>query len=147
MESLQLFQLIYISRAVSFLTTDDLHALLNQAREKNALYSLTGLLLYKDLSFIQVLEGTEASIRQVFSSIQKDSRHFRVKVLVDCEPIEERAFPEWLMGFQQLDDSIDNSLPGFSNFLQTGLNEAYHYGDKRDQQTLNALLQHFRHRS
>lgn len=146
MPTTQLYRLVYVSRAVELLTEEQLSALLQQVRARNQSASITGLLLYKDLSFIQVLEGSRSSIDAVYSSISKDPRHFRVKILIDMEPINERSFPEWSMGFQRLDQQFDSKQVGFSNFLETELPLVL-AGRDDAKQTLNKLFSYFRSHS
>ena len=143
MASADLFRLVYISRAVELFSSDDLNSLLERARAYNQSRSVTGLLLYKDLSFLQVLEGHKSELEALFASISADSRHFRIKLLVDMEAIPERSFPEWSMGFQRLGDQHDLPPVGFSDFLDAQW-ELQLAGEDNAKQQLNALLSHFR---
>ena len=74
------------------------------------------LLLHREDSFFQVLEGEEDVVRQVFDKIQRDPRHERIKVLFEG-PIEAREFADWRMGFVDLNGVDVKNLPGFSDFL------------------------------
>jgi hypothetical protein len=103
-QSASLVRLVYVSRAVHLFSEQDLDELLEQARSRNADSGVTGTLLYKDKSFIQLLEGESASVANIFDSIRRDLRHQRVKVLIDREDIVDRAFPNWSMGFPRLDE-------------------------------------------
>ena len=108
-------QLVYVSRAHCLMASQQLSALLEQARKRNATLSLTGMLLYKDQSFIQVIEGPSDAVSMVFSSIQQDQRHTRISV-ISHEDVEQRSFKEWHMGFVNL-DTDDHSLDGFVDFF------------------------------
>lgn len=136
--------LVYISRSVRLMTNTELVDLLEQARERNKKEDLTGLLLYKDLSFLQVLEGQVDAIDRVFESIKQDDRHFRVKVLIENEPINERYFSNWAMGFQHIDHLDIEEMEGYSHFFSKD------YVFKHDQQEhtqILKLLDFFRHNS
>jgi len=111
-----LIHLVYVSFANKSLTEKELDALLTEIRGKNAQQNVTGLLLYNDLNFIQVIEGTKETIHKVFNSIEQDSRHTNVVKLLE-EPIKKRAFPDWYMGYRKLSEEQSSSIPGFSNFL------------------------------
>lgn len=100
------------------MSLDELTDMLEQARQKNARLGISGMLLYKDRSFLQVLEGNTDAVHELYSRIQRDERHEKVKTLFD-EPIEERDFPEWTMGFQNLDGTDLSNLEGYSDFLDT----------------------------
>jgi hypothetical protein len=105
-----------VSFANKSLTEKELESLLTEIRKKNAQQNVTGLLLYNDLNFIQVIEGTKKTIHKVFNSIEQDSRHTNVVKLLE-EPIKKRAFPDWSMGYRKLSKEQSSSIPGFSNFL------------------------------
>jgi len=146
MTSTHLFRLVYISRSVELLSVDELDSLLVCARDANQSHSITGLLLYKDLSFLQVIEGPKKALETLFSSICNDARHFRIKVLVDYEVISERSFPEWSMGFQRLDDQNALQPDGFSDFLESQW-ELELAGTDHSKQQLNSVLNYFRRHS
>jgi hypothetical protein len=90
--------------------------LLTEARRINTSRDLTGLLLHRDRSFYQVLEGAEDAVRQTFDSIEKDERHTAIDVLFEGE-VDEREFPDWQMGFLNLDGADVETLQGYSDFL------------------------------
>jgi hypothetical protein len=112
-----LIQLIYASSAREQMSSDELTALLATAREKNARLGLTGLLLYRGGNFLQVLEGESESVMELYNSIQVDPRHHHVMTIA-LHPITKRDFPNWKMGFVNLDKSNPDDLPGYSNYLQ-----------------------------
>lgn len=96
---------------------DDLVRLLSQARRRNFRRRITGMLLYKDGHFMQVLEGDERDVLDVFADILKDHRHKSVDTL-RTEYIQHRNFPDWSMGFVNVDNLDTSSLPGFTRFLE-----------------------------
>ena len=112
-----LSHLIYISRAYKLLSNTDLLDILELARIRNEKNNVTGMLLYKDLSFIQVLEGPPKGVEKIFSSINRDPRHTRIRVLKN-EPIEFRTFKDWSMGFHNMDKIDLDTLPGFTDYLR-----------------------------
>ena len=111
-----LFHLGYVSTQIRPMQAQDLLDLLKTAREHNSRVGVTGLLLHREDSFFQVLEGQEEAVREIFARIQHDRRHDRVKVLFEG-PIESREFSDWRMGFVELDGVDLTQLPGFSDFL------------------------------
>ena len=110
-------RLVYCSKAVRLLDNDELMALLAGAREHNQRRNITGMLLYKDQSFIQLLEGPAEAVRDLYAKIQHDSRHFRIKRLLE-ETTDARVFEKWSMGFQNLQDNSVVSSQGYSAFMQ-----------------------------
>lgn len=115
-----MYRLVYVSAAVGSPTRADLLALLAKAREKNHRLGITGLLLFKDGDFIQLLEGERPAVREVFDAIQADPRHSGVIVLLEGEA-EGRLFADWSMGFRDLADPEVRAMPGFSPYMNTPL--------------------------
>lgn len=115
-----MFHLVYVSTAVAPFSKAELLALLARSRENNAASGITGMLLYKDGNFMQVLEGEEDAVLATHARIGRDPRHRGLMTLLQ-EPIAERRFSEWSMGFRDLRSPEVTSAPGFSRFLNTSL--------------------------
>jgi hypothetical protein len=107
---------VYTSTATRDLTDADLAELLRQCVRNNERAGLTGLLLYRGGRFMQVLEGPDDAVRDVFAVIAADGRHTEVRLLVD-EDIARRAFPDWGMAFRTVDDETVRQLDGYDEFL------------------------------
>ena len=112
-----LFHLIYVSTAVLPMSEDSLVELLSQSRARNERNRITGMLLYKDGSFMQVLEGEEPSVMKIFGDIERDIRHKSVDTLRTAY-IQYRDFPDWTMGFRHIDNFDSSTVPGFTRFLE-----------------------------
>ena len=115
-----LYRLAYFSSALQKFSKPQLLELLSKAREKNAALGITGMLLYKDGNLMQMIEGEEAPLHSLFKSISSDVRHHQILVIFD-EPVKERLFADWTMGFHDLDDPALETLPGFSAFMNRPL--------------------------
>jgi hypothetical protein len=109
-----LMQTIYVSSATKLFDEAALLELLRKARGRNALVGVTGMLLYRDGNFMQVLEGPASALDEVLARIERDPRHHGLLVL-SSKPIEQREFGDWSMGFVHAAE-IDE--PSFSPFLQ-----------------------------
>jgi Sensors of blue-light using FAD len=134
----ELIHCIYASAAKAPLEQGELARLLAQARIRNAMANLTGLLLYADGSFFQVLEGPAAVVDELYARIEFDPRHDQVTQIIR-EPIHRRTFVDWSMGFHELNRGDLAELPGASDFFlrprsPMGLN------DGRARKLLNAFL-------
>lgn len=108
---MQLFQLTYQSTAETFITEDDLEAILNSANTINEQHQITGCLVYHEGKFIQILEGDEEAVRKIYSKIIQDNRHHTINLLWECEA-ENRYFQDWNMAYynpQTGDESIFKS--------------------------------------
>jgi len=116
-----LYQIVYTSTAADSFSRAELMELLKGSVQRNTRAGITGLLLYQDSTFMQVLEGEEAAVITLFSRISRDPRHHHVIPLIH-EPIERRNFSDSAMAFRDLDAPELRNLPGYSEFLNTPLN-------------------------
>lgn len=115
-------RLIYVSASREEITQDKLDALLEVARANNSIAHVTGLLLFHDGSFFQVLEGAKDDVLRIFSKIERDSRHSRMIVL-QTKSAPERAFPAWSMGYMRprdLQPAQQESLVDLRSMAGTG---------------------------
>ncbi len=119
-----LIHCIYASAARAGLAEADLAVLLRLAREKNQRLGLTGMLLYVQGSFFQVLEGPPAVVDALYETIAADERHDRITKIIR-EPIPKRHFADWTMGFSRLTQA---ELAGIA-----GTNDFFHGGSSLDQ--------------
>ena len=117
-----LFHLVYVSSASRLFSKEELVALMKVSAERNAKVGLTGLLLYKDGNIIQAIEGEEQAVRALFERIKKDPRHRGVIILAQ-EPIQERSFPRWGMGFRDLQSTSLQEFPEYDQFMNTPFSE------------------------
>jgi hypothetical protein len=100
-----LFSLIYTSQATTHPGAADLHSLVTCARAYNAAHHLTGVLLYSEGQYLQVLEGNRPEVEALFAKIKRDPRHHDVQVRRQ-EAVSRREFPHWGMGFQALPTAV-----------------------------------------
>lgn len=91
-------RIIYLSSSVKFLTPKEINFLLMQSRKNNLQTSITGILLYIDGDFLQVLEGPKVEILKLFDTIKADHRH-KCIITVFNDTIKGKYFPNWVMGF------------------------------------------------
>jgi len=115
-----LYHLGYCSTVTASLTAAELIGLLQSARRRNQELDVTGLLLHREDSFFQIIEGSRENVLAVFERIRTDTRHQRITVLFEG-PATHREFSDWRMGFVELDNVDVRMLPGFSHFLRDGL--------------------------
>jgi hypothetical protein len=65
---------------------------------------------------LSVLEGEAETVDAVYTKIQHDPLHTRVTQIIN-EPIAERDFSEWTMGFSVLDRLDAGKLIGENDFF------------------------------
>ena len=112
-----MLSLTYVSSATASLDTRSLVDMLTQIRPRNEELGLTGMLLYSGGNIIQTLEGPEDVVDGTFATIERDVRHRGVLVLLR-EPVRERAFADWSMGFRELGSADLDAVSGYSDFLR-----------------------------
>jgi hypothetical protein len=113
------YHLIYVSSAVQPFTASGLRDLLAVCDTNNRRDDVSGMLLYKDGNFMQVLEGRENDVHNTHRRICADLRHHGLITLVEG-PQDVRQFPDWSMGFRDL-ESCRERPAAYSDFLQTPL--------------------------
>lgn len=108
--------IVYTSSATRPMMESDLVKLMASSRANNERHGLTGMLLYRDGTFMQVLEGDREVVQGLFGRIRQDPRHRDVKVIAD-EGRAIRGFQDWSMSFQSGFNLAVHSLPGFNPYL------------------------------
>lgn len=129
-----MFSLTYVSSASELFSARELRALLEKCVSNNRPRDVTGMLLYKDGNFMQVLEGEEKVVRAVHAIIAADPRHRGLITLLQGST-PGRQFPDWSMGFKDLGADIDNP-EGYSEFLNIPLTGAEFRSDPTRAQKL-----------
>lgn len=111
-----MIQIAYVSSTRGSLTASGIADLLITSRQKNSARGITGILLYKGGNVLQVIEGDETQVLSLFLAIEKDPRHTGV-IKIYQKSIAARDFPEWTMGFHDLDAAQARQLEGFSEIF------------------------------
>ncbi len=97
---MQMVQLIYCSKV----TTKEEEiievnkSILKSANLYNSHLGISGLLLFDNKYYLQVLEGLRENVNQLYSKIQKDKRHSDIQILL-YRDIYKRNFEKWSMGW------------------------------------------------
>jgi len=115
-----LYHIIYFSKSTKQMQEEDLLPLLKQSRDWNEQHNLSGMLVYmqggllskNEGRFMQVLEGPKNEVDYIFENIKKDSRHHQISV-IHYQPVNQRDFTGWQMGFQSLNIEPGEDVKGF----------------------------------
>jgi hypothetical protein len=105
----RLIQVIYVSSTTEDISEHDTVQFLKQARTANRKHDVSGMMIYVGGCFLQLLEGEPAKVQSVCASIFHDKRDMR---LILREPIAERQFPDWIMGFEAIEPQAAGQLLG-----------------------------------
>ena len=96
-------QVIYVSSSREYDITRFVNDSLPAIRENNARLDVSGILLFADGTFLQVLEGDKETVHDLYDKISRDSRHQGTKILLERET-PRRSFPDWSMGWEEIND-------------------------------------------
>lgn len=108
-------RIIYLSSGVKIFSDEEINDLLKVSRENNQKNGITGLLLYSEGNFMQILEGEKEVVESTYNKIQNDARHRNI-ILIANEPIKQRNFSEWKMGYSIVDPEFLNKHPEINPF-------------------------------
>jgi hypothetical protein len=122
-----LYTILYTSHAVKVFNQSELLTIVNQSRIWNHAHDITGCLAYVEgvlngyvlCQFIQVLEGSEKEVKDIFNKIKADPRHLDVSVIKEGV-IYNRKFSDWRMGFEEIQLNENPMLKSFFS-LDTGV--------------------------
>ncbi len=114
----QLIHCIYSSSSTIEFTQLEFLQLLETAREINSKLDITGILLYEDKSFFQVLEGPPRAVKVLYEKIGRDKRHDKVIKIIE-EPIQARGFSQWTMGYTGVTRKELKEIEGLNDFFSS----------------------------
>ncbi len=100
-----LAQLVYLSKRKANCTEEEINKILEACKRNNPDLGVTGILLYSSDKFIQLVEGKNKSIMELYDKIKGDPRHENC-VMVSLSPINERSFPSWHMGSKKIKEKV-----------------------------------------
>ena len=95
-EDYPIFRLTYLSRPVNPFTDADLDDIESKSVEANNARDVTGLLIVSGDRVLQILEGREEAVRDLYTKIEADKRHTVVKLVCAVED-EVRLLLTWSM--------------------------------------------------
>lgn len=112
---MKIFQLIYRSFAEIGFKLEDMGQILEACTRNNPGLNITGMLLYKDGIFLQMIEGKESDVRFLYDKITRDKRHAALTIYHEAEA-ESRSFPNWSMVYKDLSE-LDKDLSSKFNHI------------------------------
>ncbi len=116
-----MYELIYRSTAISTLSDNDISDILEVSQKNNLENDITGCLLFYQNIFIQILEGDEHKVKELFEKIKIDKRHTNVILIAEAQK-KEPIFPNWSMAYHKLnnkDSVLANEFLFVNNLIVT----------------------------
>ncbi len=83
--------IIYRSRLCNSVAFKEIESMVAIANKNNELKNVTGILLFNGIHFFQLLEGPEKVVKEIYSTICEDERHYNVVELL-CDYAPARHF-------------------------------------------------------
>lgn len=101
----RLHQIIYTCEQARPLDQDDLIELSADAMGRNAEHHITGVIVYCDGYFLQLIEGYRHELNHLMRSIRHDNRARNIEILSDAG-IQVRDYPDSFMSLHILSESM-----------------------------------------
>jgi len=98
-----MYQLVYSSKVTTSLSQSSIDNILEKARQNNQKSAITGFLLFDGAAFLQLLEGEERAVLDLFERISLDERHNKVEALIQ-DTTSTRLFSNWSMAYSVIDE-------------------------------------------
>ena len=93
-----LLSIIYVSHSSRLMSREEIHQLLDDARERNQQAGITGILLHADGNFMQYIEGDPATVEATFARIKRNPAHRNI-IELQRKEICEREFADYSMAY------------------------------------------------
>ncbi len=106
----------YTSQATAeFANREARHRLKFFAQTQNVKVGVTGMLVYCEAVFVQVIEGPAAVVDSLYAHIAQDARHYNVDLLARTQS-DARVFGAWGMGYIEPEPSPNTQTPISARF-------------------------------
>ena len=114
----KIYRIVYASSARWHMEEIELQEILRKARRYNEQHGISGLLLYADGNFLQILEGGKQQVEHLYMKISADNRHNGIIRLIS-QTSDTRSFPDWSMGYHKISrEELEQNVPGFNSIFK-----------------------------
>jgi hypothetical protein len=137
-----LAQIAYMSDRNSDCTQTEIKDILSSCKKNNPTLEITGVLLYSDSKFIQMVEGESKTIIGLYDKIKLDSRHHNVR-MISYRSIKEKSFPSWHMGARKIVGSLVDFETDISEEEKTVFNNILNGKEENGAKVLDLLIKLF----
>ncbi|MGJ8642391.1 MAG: BLUF domain-containing protein [Luteolibacter sp.] len=120
-ENYPIFRLTYLSSPVRPFTDTDLDDIESKSVAANNARDVTGLLIVNGDRILQILEGRESDVRELYTKIEKDVRHTITKLVSTTED-EERLLLTWSMVVRRVSGIPRDALKQYEQLYEELLN-------------------------
>ena len=88
---------VYCSRAAEGIDDGEVGRIVELSQRRNAARSITGVLVFGNGVFFQIIEGPAVQIDNLIAILRIDPRHHDIVSLERSEDMRERLYPNWEM--------------------------------------------------
>lgn len=113
MDETQIYRIAYVSTSCDCFKLDDICNIVERSKINNTKENITGILLYCNKYFLQILEGERKSVEKLFDKISIDCKHDSI-IKIQEGNIKQRNFPNWSLAFKSYNQELKN-LDDFNN--------------------------------
>ncbi len=137
-----LSHLVYVSNRKPNCTEEEIEKILESCKKNNPPLEITGVLLYSENKFIQLVEGEAKVIMDLYEKIKKDSRHTN-PMMISYGPIKEKSFPSWHMGTKNISKNAVDYKTDITSEDKTVFSSILNGKEESGQRVLNLLKKFF----
>jgi hypothetical protein len=117
-KDLSMFYLLHVIFAIRLMDNDELLTLHQLSQKNNEKSEITGMLLYQEDNFMQMIEGNKAGVLELYDKVAMDKRHKDMYKIMSGQ-INKRNFNDWSMGFCNINETGHHS--NYEAFIQENI--------------------------
>ena len=137
-----LSQLVYVSNRKPNCSAEEIDKIIESCKRNNPPLNITGVLLYSEKKFIQLVEGDAKLIMNLYDKIKKDPRHSNA-IMISYNPITEKSFPSWHMAKRDITNTDLQFKTDISDDDKKVFNVILSGKEESGQKVLNLLKKFF----
>lgn len=108
------YAIVYVSTATPDLEESEIKNVLSNSKSWNNEHDITGLLLFSEGNFFQIIEGEKSLIHELFENIQSDKRHRNIMQIFGKD-IHKEAYDGYESDF--VSEEADYDPEKFQHYL------------------------------
>ena len=136
-----MYELLYASLATDSITGPEVKKILQASKANNEKHGITGMLVYSETEFVQLLEGEQIAVKTLYNKIRQDKRHRNTKIFYEGA-IRSRSFDSWAMASQSLKVAIEKNNEIGEMINETGPTFNFRYNPNQGKKIF-AMLREF----
>lgn len=102
------YAISYVSTARVGLKEQEINDIMAKTNKHNTAEKITGILLYNEINFFQLLEGEKETIQNLYEKIKQDPRHKDIIKILE-KPVSKSPFDGYLTDFVTDTNKYDGS--------------------------------------